>query len=31
VHSVHKFEQIRDAHVLLESNRTFGKVVLHWN
>ncbi len=31
VDSVHSFEQIRDAHVLLESNRTFGKVVLHWD
>ena len=24
------FEQIRDAHTLMQSNKTFGKIVLRW-
>lgn len=30
VERVFPFERIGDAHRLLESNRTFGKIVLHW-
>lgn len=30
VERVYPFERIADAHRLLESNRTFGKIVLHW-
>jgi putative PIG3 family NAD(P)H quinone oxidoreductase len=31
VDSVHDFARIRDAHLLMESNETFGKVVLRWS
>jgi NADPH:quinone reductase-like Zn-dependent oxidoreductase len=30
VDSVHDFSAIREAHLLMESNQTFGKVVLRW-
>ena len=30
VDSVFSFDQIRDAHKLMESNATFGKIVLRW-
>jgi NADPH2:quinone reductase len=30
VERIYPFERIADAHRLLESNRTFGKIVLHW-
>jgi len=31
VDRVFPFEQIRDAHELMESNQTFGKIVLRWD
>jgi len=31
VDSVHSFDQIREAHDLMESNTTFGKVILRWD
>ena len=31
VERVYPFTEIRDAHELLESNATFGKVVLRWS